>query len=105
MGSLISLPQKIASMSSMEEDLQGDETITTINKARNAAQAAGPLRERLTRGDTVVRLSTAKHPLIHAFSPEFEPTNTVARNPGCATSDRGLAGSYSSAILSYRNSD
>ena len=45
--------QKIASTSSMKKIFKAMEMIATsrINKARNAAQAAGPYANALTRGD------------------------------------------------------
>ena len=71
--------QKIASTSSMKKIFKAMEMIATsrINKARNAAQAAGPYANALTRVVTAVATQQGiKHPLISRTS--SEPTNTAA---------------------------
>ena len=93
--------QKIASTSSMKKIFKAMEMIATsrINKARNAAQAAGPYANALTRVVTAVATQHGiKHPLIH--KPHELGTYEHRRSAILVvTSDRGLAGSYSSAIL------
>ena len=67
--------QKIASTSSMKKIFKAMEMIATsrINKARNAAQAAGPYANALTRVVTAVATQKGiQHPLIHKPH-EFAP--------------------------------
>ena len=93
--------QKIASTSSMKKIFKAMEMIATsrINKARNAAQAAGPYANALTRMVTAVATQHGiKHPLIHKPH-EFGTYEHRRSAILVVTSDRGLAGSYSSAIL------
>lgn len=93
--------QKIASTSSMKKIFKAMEMIATsrINKARNAAQAAGPYANALTRVVTAVATQHGiKHPLIHKPH-EFGTYEHRRSAILVVTSDRGLAGSYSSAIL------
>ena len=93
--------QKIASTSSMKKIFKAMEMIATsrINKARNAAQAAGPYANALTRVVTAVATQKGiQHPLIykpHEFGTYEHRRSAIL----VVTSDRGLAGSYSSAIL------
>ena len=93
--------QKIASTSSMKKIFKAMEMIATsrINKARNAAQAVGPYANALTRVVTAVATQHGiKHPLIHKPH-EFGTYEHRRSAILVVTSDRGLAGSYSSAIL------
>ena len=93
--------QKIASTSSMKKIFKAMEMIATsrINKARNAAQAAGPYANALTRVVTAVATQKGiQHPLIHTPH-EFGTYKHRRSAILVVTSDRGLAGSYYSAIL------
>jgi len=85
----------------MKKIFKAMEMIATsrINKARNAAQAAGPYANALTRVVTAVATQKGiQHPLIykpHEFGTYEHRRSAIL----VVTSDRGLAGSYSSAIL------
>ena len=93
--------QKIASTSSMKKIFKAMEMIATsrINKARRSAQAAGPYANALTRVVTALATQqSVQHPLIHG-------PGTIGKSKHkrsavlVVTSDRGLAGSYSSSVL------
>ncbi|MDO5750779.1 MAG: F0F1 ATP synthase subunit gamma [Rothia sp. (in: high G+C Gram-positive bacteria)] len=93
--------QKIASTSSMKKIFKAMEMIATsrINKARRSAQTASPYANALTRAVTAVATQrNVEHPLIHR--PGTFGTHEHKRSAVLVlTSDRGLAGSYSSSIL------
>lgn len=93
--------QKIASTSSMKKIFKAMEMIATsrINKARRSAQAASPYANALTRAVTAVATQQGvKHPLIHRPE-EFGKSEHKRSAVLVITSDRGLAGSYSSSVL------
>ena len=93
--------QKIASTSSMKKIFKAMEMIATslINKPRRSAQAAGPYANALTRVVTALATQqSVQHPLIHgpgAIGKSKHKRSAVL----VVTSDRGLAGSYSSSVL------
>lgn len=93
--------QKIASTSSMKKIFKAMEMIATsrINKARRSAQAAGPYANALTRIVTAIATQhSVKHPLI--YDGQQEDMRGRSRSAVLViTSDRGLAGSYSSSVL------
>ena len=93
--------QKIASTSSMQKIFKAMEMIATsrINKARRSAQTTGPYANALTRVVTALATQqSVQHPLIHrpdTFGKHEHKRSAVL----VMTSDRGLAGSYSSSVL------
>ena len=93
--------QKIASTSSMQKIFKAMEMIATsrINKARRSAQTTGPYANALTRVVTALATQqSVQHPLIHrpdTFGKHEHKRSAVL----VLTSDRGLAGSYSSSVL------
>ncbi|MFW0155724.1 F0F1 ATP synthase subunit gamma [Rothia sp. P6271] len=89
--------QKINSTSSMKKIFKAMEMIATsrINKARKSADAASPYAAALTKAVTAI---ATQHPIQH---PLLTDTSVKHRRSAILvmTSDRGLAGSYSSSVL------
>ncbi|GAA1046638.1 MULTISPECIES: F0F1 ATP synthase subunit gamma [Rothia] len=89
--------QKIASTSSMKKIFKAMEMIATsrINKARQSADAASPYAAALTKAVTAIAAQgSIKHPLISDKNAQHRRSAVLV-----LTSDRGLAGSYSSSVL------
>ena len=87
---------KIKSTESMKKITRAMELIAAsrIIKAQQRAQAAAPYARELTRAvSAVATFSNVDHPLTH------EQENPKRAAVLVITSDRGLAGSYSSAVL------
>ena len=88
--------QKIASTSSMKKIFKAMEMIATsrINKSRQALEAAYPYANALTRAVSQI---ASQHNISH---PLTTTSDDVRRSAVVVfTSDRGLAGSYSSNVL------
>jgi len=85
----------------MQKIFKAMEMIATsrINKARRSAQTTGPYANALTRVVTALATQqSVQHPLIHrpdTFGKHEHKRSAVL----VMTSDRGLAGSYSSSVL------
>ncbi|GGH59134.1 F0F1 ATP synthase subunit gamma [Rothia aerolata] len=89
--------QKIASTSSMKKIFKAMEMIATsrINKARKSADAASPYAVALTKAVSAIATQhSIQHPLIGQKDAQHRRSAILVM-----TSDRGLAGSYSSSIL------
>ena len=88
--------QKIGSTSSMKKIFKAMEMIATsrINKSRQALKAAYPYANALTR---VVSQIASQHNISHPLTTTSEEVRRSA--VVVFTSDRGLAGSYSSNVL------
>lgn len=89
--------QKIASTSSMKKIFKAMEMIATsrINKARQSADAASPYAAALTKAVTAIAAQgSIKHPLSSDKNAQHRRSAVLV-----LTSDRGLAGSYSSSVL------
>ncbi|MEX3609619.1 F0F1 ATP synthase subunit gamma [Rothia sp. LK2588] len=89
--------QKIASTSSMKKIFKAMEMIATsrISKARKSADLASPYADALTRAVTAIATQhSIDHPLIAKKNAPHRRSAIVVM-----TSDRGLAGSYSSSVL------
>ncbi|MDO4252590.1 MAG: F0F1 ATP synthase subunit gamma [Rothia sp. (in: high G+C Gram-positive bacteria)] len=89
--------QKIASTSSMKKIFKAMEMIATsrISKARRSADSASPYAAALTKAVTAIATQhSVQHPLIAAPQAQHRRSAILVM-----TSDRGLAGSYSSAVL------
>lgn len=89
--------QKIASTSSMKKIFKAMEMIATsrISKARKSADLASPYADALTRAVTAIATQhSIDHPLIAKRNAPHRRSAIVVM-----TSDRGLAGSYSSSVL------
>ncbi|MDO4898674.1 MAG: F0F1 ATP synthase subunit gamma, partial [Rothia sp. (in: high G+C Gram-positive bacteria)] len=90
--------QKITSTSSMKKIFKAMEMIATsrINKARKSAEAASPYANALTKAVTAIATQHhIEHPLMSSGSKGTSGRSAVL----VLTSDRGLAGSYSSSVL------
>lgn len=88
--------QKIASTSSMKKIFKAMELIATsrIGKARNRVAESTPYAKAITRAvSAVASQSEVDHPLTR------EPESLRRSAVVICTSDRGLAGSYSSSVL------
>jgi F-type H+-transporting ATPase subunit gamma len=88
--------QRIKSTQSLKKMFRAQELIAAsrIGKARGRTAAAGPYERAITRAVSAVATHTStKHPLTS----EREDTNRVAVL--VIASDRGMAGSYSAAII------
>ncbi len=89
--------QKIASTSSMKKIFKAMEMIATsrINKARKSAESASPYADALTKAVTAIASQGGiNHPLLNEKNQQHRRSAILVM-----TSDRGLAGSYSSAVL------
>ncbi len=92
--------RRIRSTKSMAKITRAMELIaaTRITKAQRAAEAAGPYAREITRAVSAVAARVSEHPLL-----------TEAENPTRAavlviTSDKGLAGAFSSNVLKEADS-
>lgn len=93
--------QKIASTSSMKKIFKAMELIATsrVGKARNRAQAASPYADAITRAvSAVASQDDIDHVLTHKVA---EPKRAAVL---IMTSDRGLAGAYSTNVLKHSES-
>lgn len=91
--------QKITSTSSMKKIFKAMEMIATsrINKARKSAEAASPYANALTKAVSAIATQHhIEHPLLAAKSTKVKTGRSAIL---VMTSDRGLAGSYSSSVL------
>ncbi|NLS08524.1 F0F1 ATP synthase subunit gamma [Nesterenkonia sp. MY13] len=88
--------QKIASTSSMKKIFKAMELIATsrVGKARNRAQAASPYAEAITRAVSAV---ASQDDVDHILTEKV--TNPKRAAVLVMTSDRGLAGAYSTNVL------
>lgn len=89
--------QKIASTSSMKKIFKAMEMIATsrINKARNSVAAASPYADALTKAvSAIASQGPIQHPLLTDKNAQHRRSAVLV-----LTSDRGLAGSYSSSVL------
>jgi F-type H+-transporting ATPase subunit gamma len=94
--SLRELRQRRASVSTIKKVTRAMELIAAsrIIKAQQRAQAAAPYARELTRAvSAVATYSNVDHPLI------TEPENPTRAAVLLITSDRGLAGAYSSSVI------
>lgn len=90
--------QKITSTSSMKKIFKAMEMIATsrISKARKSSEAASPYANALTKAVTAIAAQHhIEHPLLASGSKGTSGRSAVL----VLTSDRGLAGSYSSSVL------
>ncbi|WP_300345113.1 F0F1 ATP synthase subunit gamma [Nesterenkonia sp.] len=93
--------QKIASTSSMKKIFKAMELIATsrIGKARDRARAASPYAEAITRAVSAV---ASQHGVEHVLTDSVpEPKRAAVL---IMTSDRGLAGAYSTNVLKHSES-
>lgn len=90
--------QKITSTSSMKKIFKAMEMIATsrINKARKSAEAASPYANALTKAVTAI---ATQHPIEHPLLNSHVQGQAKCSAILVMTSDRGLAGSYSSSVL------
>ena len=88
--------QKIASTSSMKKIFKAMELIATsrIGKARSRAQAASPYAEAITRAVSAV---ASQNDIEHVLTQKADAPKRAAVL--IMTSDRGLAGAYSTNVL------
>lgn len=88
--------QKIASTSSMKKIFKAMELIATsrIGKARDRAKAASPYAEAITRAVSAV---ATQHDVDHVLTQHVDQPKRAAVL--VMTSDRGLAGAYSTNVL------